>query len=120
MEKYNFDEAFCPHYHRAVEIVGRRWSGAILRALMYGATRFVQIRQTIPELSDKMLSTRLRELEADGLVVRTVVPDTPVRIEYRLTDKGLDLEKAVASLSDWADRWITEDEITPSSESAAS
>lgn len=112
MSDCNFDEAFCPHYHRAVEIVGRRWNGAILRALMFGATRFVQIREMIPALTDRMLSTRLRELEAEGLITRTVIPDTPVRIEYHLTDKGRDLDKAVETLSTWADKWMSDTDIS--------
>ena len=106
MSPSHFDEAFCPAYHEAVELIGRRWSGAILRALMFGATRFGEIRGLVPDLTDKMLAARLKELEAEGLVRREVIPDTPVRIEYRLTDKGRDLEHAVAALSEWADRWI--------------
>lgn len=118
MGPYDFDDAFCPHYHHAVEIVGRRWSGAIVRALLYGATRYVQIRQTIPELTDKMLSSRLRELEAEGIIVRTVVPDTPVRVEYHLTEKGRDLERAVAALSQWADRWMPAPTEEPTSQAS--
>lgn len=56
-------------------------------------------------LTDKMLSQRLRELEAEGVVERSVVAETPVRIEYTLTEKGEDLESAIAALSRWADRW---------------
>lgn len=99
-------ELFCPNYHHAVELIGRRWSGVILRALLLGSTRFGQIKTAIPELTDKMLSERLRELAAEGLVERTVVPETPVRIEYTLTAKGQDLESAITALSRWADRWI--------------
>lgn len=69
------------------------------------ATRFVQIRQTIPHLTDKMLSNRLKELEAEGIIVRTVTPEMPVRVEYHLTEKGRDLERAVVALSEWTDRW---------------
>jgi DNA-binding HxlR family transcriptional regulator len=102
----DFDlEAFCPQYHHAVEVIGRRWSGAILRALFAGKTHFSQISATVPGLSDRMPAERLKELEMEGIVSRTVIPETPVRIEYALTDKGRDLEPAVCALSSWAAKW---------------
>ena len=97
--------AFCPEFHHAVELVGRRWTGAILRALMTGVTRFSDLSEVVPGLSDRMLAERLRELEAESVVLRTVYPETPVRIEYSLTDKGRDLETVVDALSHWATRW---------------
>jgi DNA-binding HxlR family transcriptional regulator len=108
--RYDLGEGFCPAYHHAVELIGRRWNGAILRELMIGTSRFAQIRAAIPQLTDKMLASRLRQLEAEGLIHRNVIPDTPVRVEYTLTDKGRDLESAVAALSEWADRWIPVDD----------
>jgi DNA-binding HxlR family transcriptional regulator len=106
---FDVDRAFCPDYHHAVELVGRRWTGVILRALLHGATRFGQFRQLIPELTDKMLASRLKELEAEGIVTRTVIPDTPVRVEYALTPKGRDLHDAIEALGAWADRWATDE-----------
>ena len=97
---------FCPRYHVAVEIVGRRWSGAIIRALMAGRTRFAEIGDVIPGLSDRLLSQRLKELEAEGIVRREVRAETPVRVEYGLTEKGEALGEAVAALSRWADEWV--------------
>ena len=79
---------FCPHYHEAVELIGRRWSGAILRSMLSGAQRFSEIGAPNPGLSDRLLSERLKEFESAGLAERTVIPDTPVRVEYRLTDRG--------------------------------
>jgi DNA-binding HxlR family transcriptional regulator len=73
-------EAFCPYYHRAVELIGRRWTGAILRAMLFGVSRFSDLAATIPGISDRMLSERLKELEAEGLVLRSVIPETPVRV----------------------------------------
>ena len=98
--------AFCPRYHRAVEIVGRRWSGAVVRALLSGLSRFSDIAAAIPGISDRLLSERLKELEAEGIVDRCVHPETPVRIEYRLTDKGRALVDVVEALSAWADQWV--------------
>jgi DNA-binding HxlR family transcriptional regulator len=79
--------AFCPTYHRAIELIGRRWTGAILRAMLSG-------------------EARLKELEAEGIVRRTVVPSTPVRIDYALTDKGLALNEVIVAVSDWAEHWL--------------
>jgi DNA-binding HxlR family transcriptional regulator len=95
-------EAFCPHYHQAVELIGSRWTGAVLRALLAGITRFSDLSETIPGISDRMLSERLKELEAQGIVVRTVIPDRPVRIEYCLTEKGRSLGTVVETISQWA------------------
>ena len=101
--------AFCPAYHRAVELIGRRWSGAILRALMSGATRFSDITAAIPGLSDRLLSERLKELESEGIVTRTVTPSTPVRIDYRLTEKGRALNEVMLAISEWAETWLASD-----------
>lgn len=98
--------SFCPRYHRASEIVGRRWSAVILRAMFAGAVRFGEIQDCIPDLSNRMLSERLKELETEGILERTVTPSTPVRVEYRLTDKGGELGPVVEALSVWAERWI--------------
>lgn len=109
-------DTVCPRYHHAVELIGKRWTGAILRALMDGATRFGEVAARVPALSDRMLSERLKELEAEGVVERCVQADTPVRIEYRLTAKGRALEPAVASLAHWAEVWIEAAPARPSPE----
>ena len=98
-------EAFCPQYHHAVELIGRRWTGCILRALLSGVSRFNELAETVPGLSDRMLAERLKELESEGVVVRTVIPETPVRIEYSLTAKGRDLNGIISAVSSWAADW---------------
>ena len=98
--------SFCPVYHQAVELIGRRWTGAILRSMLAGSTRFSDITASIPSLSDRLLSERLKELEQHGIVSRTVIPQTPVRIEYRLTDKGEALSGVVEAISDWGEQWL--------------
>jgi DNA-binding HxlR family transcriptional regulator len=109
--------SFCPRYHHAVELVGRRWTGAVVRVLLNGRARYHELRDAIPDISDRMLSERLRELEAEGVIERAVVPDTPVisrlvvpqtpvRVEYELTEKGLALEPVVRAIATWADRWV--------------
>ncbi len=99
-------DGFCPHFHHAVELVGRRWTGVILRALLQGATRFSDVAAAVPDLSDRMLAERLKELEAEGIVTRTVVPETPVRVEYGLTAKGRALEAAFSAIAEWAGAWL--------------
>ncbi|MGH2632947.1 MAG: winged helix-turn-helix transcriptional regulator [Tepidiformaceae bacterium] len=97
--------AFCPRFHHAVELVGRRWTGAILRAMFAGRVRFTDIAACIPGISDRLLSERLKELEVEGVVDRLVFPETPVRIEYHLTEKGRALEPSVTEISTWAEAW---------------
>ena len=98
----------CPLYHEAVELVGRRWTGAILRVLMDGALRFSEIAQAVPELSDRLLSERMKELERRGMVERRVISGPPLRVEYRLSEMGRELEPALAELQRWANRWLGE------------
>ena len=97
---------FCPRYHRAVELIGKRWTGAILRVLFAGPSRFNEILAVVPGLSDRLLSERLRELEGEGMVVRHVFPGPPIRSEYELTERGRELEPVVRDLSTWAEKWI--------------
>src|SRR5579859_5287396 len=102
----------CPLYHEAVELVGRRWTGAILRVLMDGPLRFSEIAQSIPELSDRLLSERMKELEARGMVQRTVIPGPPLRVQYELSKMGRELEPALAALQSWARRWLGDHPIS--------
>lgn len=96
----------CPLYHEAVELIGRRWSGAILRVLMDGPMRFSEIGQAVPELSDRLLSERMKELEARGVVQRKVISGPPLRVEYSLSQMGRELEPALSELQRWAARWL--------------
>ena len=95
----------CPVYRRAVELVGRRWTGSIVLVLMDGPLRPSEIRQLVPDLSDRLLSERLRELEAEKMVVRHEVSEAPPHVEYELTGKGRALEPVLGALKDWAHRF---------------
>ena len=99
---------FCASYTQAIEIIGRRWTGAIVRSMLAGTGRFSEILAAVPGLSDRLLSERLKELELEGIVERTVVPSTPVRIEYSLTEKGKGLAAVVHAVSDWVEAWVPE------------
>jgi DNA-binding HxlR family transcriptional regulator len=97
----------CPMYHEAVELVGRRWTGAILAVLLdEGSMRFSELAQAVPEISDRLLSERVKELESRGLVERTVYAGPPVRVEYSLTPMGRELGPAIGELTAWARRWL--------------
>ena len=100
----------CGLYHRAVELIGKRWSGAIILVLLDGPLHFSGIRQLVPELSDRLLSERLKELEAEGVVQRRVLDGAPVRVEYSLTEKGQALEPAVRALKQWGREWLARPE----------
>jgi DNA-binding HxlR family transcriptional regulator len=100
--------ACCPHYHEAVELVGKRWTGAIIAVMISTGrpVRFSEVAGAIPQLSDRLLSERMKELEARGLVERRVLHAPPARVEYELTEMGRDLERAVAELRRWARHWM--------------
>ena len=97
--------AVCPRFHEAVELVGRRWAGAILFSLIDGPLFFRELLSAVPGLSDRLLSQRLRELEAEGLVERSVHEGSPARVSYRLSDAGEALKPALGALYDWANDW---------------
>jgi DNA-binding HxlR family transcriptional regulator len=97
----------CPLYHEAVELIGRRWTGAIVSVLIHRRTlRFGEIADAVPQLSDRLLSERMKELEARGLVRRMADPARPQRVVYELTDMGRALAPAVRELERWAQRWL--------------
>jgi DNA-binding HxlR family transcriptional regulator len=98
----------CARFHRASELIGRRWTGAIIFVLLRARCRFATLRAAIPEITDRMLSERLQELEQEGIVQRTVFAEMPVRVEYALTKKGRALASAIDAIAEWAEKWIVE------------
>jgi DNA-binding HxlR family transcriptional regulator len=98
-------QGVCPHFHAAIELIGKRWTGAIVCALTEQPLRFGELARAVPGLSDRLLSQRLRELEDECLVERQVEPGSPVRVTYSLTKKGAELGPAIRELRLWARRW---------------
>ena len=98
--------AFCPRFQYAIELIGRRWVGAVLRVLVAGPARFNELLAAVPNLSDRLLTERLRELEREGLVSRTVSPDRPIRVTYELTDCGRSLSEIICTVGTWSERWV--------------
>ncbi len=94
-------------FQRAIELIGKRWTGAVIRALMPGPARFNQLLLGIPNISDRVLTERLRELETGSVVERLVDPGPPVRVSYRLTERGLALAPVIASVDAWAADYMT-------------
>src|SRR5829696_5103332 len=97
--------AICPHFHHAIELIGKRWTGAIVCALTERPMRYAELGKAIPGLSDRLLSQRLRELEEEGLVERQVEAGSPVRVTYSLTEAGQELDPALCELKSWARKW---------------
>jgi len=98
--------SICPRYEHAIQLLGKRWTGLLLDALMEGPRRFCELTATVEGLSDRVLSDRLRELEVEGVVDRIVYPQIPVRVEYKLTEKGLALKPVVEAIHEWAEKWV--------------
>jgi DNA-binding HxlR family transcriptional regulator len=102
------ESALCEHFQRAADLIGRRWNPLIIRALQSGVSRYSDLKAAVPNISDTVLSERLKELEAAGLIEREVTPSAPVRVDYRLTERGSDLCAVMTELADWAERWAGE------------
>ena len=97
--------AICPKYEHAIQLLGKRWTGLLLYALLEGPQRFCELTTTVEGLSDRVLSDRLRELEMEGVIERIVYPQIPVRVEYQLTEKGRALGPVVDAIHQWAEHW---------------
>ena len=97
---------FCPYFQDAVELIGRRWCGAITRSLLDGPLRFSELERGLPGISARALTQRLRELEEAGVVARVVEPASPVRVSYELTAKGRALDEVVLAIEGWAHAWL--------------
>jgi DNA-binding HxlR family transcriptional regulator len=115
----NHAPSVCTKFHQASELIGRRWNGAIIYVLLQQTCRFAALRVAIPDITDRMLSERLQELEEEGVVARQVIPATPVRVEYSLTPKGKALADAIGSIANWAEKYMTVAEDTPKARQAA-
>lgn len=96
----------CPKYESAAELLGKKWTGLIIRVLLGGPKRFKDMKEQIPDMSDKMLTDRMKELESLGILTRNVYPEMPVRIEYELTEKGRHLEEVIQSIQTWGENWL--------------
>lgn len=107
MARNDLPAPVCARFHQAVELIGGRWTGAIIQILIQGKTRYALIKAAIPDITDRMLSERLRFLESEDLVTRRVVPESPVRVEYELTEKGTSLQRSLREIGVWAERWIS-------------
>ena len=106
-----YSEKLCIQYQYAVEILSRRWTSLILKVLLEKPYRFSELAELLSVVSDRVLSERLKELEQAGIVGRRVYPDTPIRVEYSLTEKGRALGPAIKAIEDWSYQWVNLDEI---------
>ncbi|MFJ5049474.1 winged helix-turn-helix transcriptional regulator [Streptomyces sp. NPDC088719] len=97
----------------AMDVVEGKWKALILWALDERLHRFGELRRSLPGISEKVLAQQLRELEADGIVRRTVFEETPPRVEYELTKTGAELYSALEGLGEWGDRRMRQLDIVP-------
>ncbi|GAE26424.1 transcriptional regulator [Halalkalibacter wakoensis JCM 9140] len=95
----------CPKFEQAIDILGKRWTGLIIRVLLDGPKRFKDIKAQIPDMSDRILTERMKELEQQNIVTREVFPEKPVRIEYSLSEKGIALQPVIESIQSWGESW---------------
>lgn len=98
----------CELYHIAIEVIGKRWTGAIIFVLCYGSKRFSEIIDAIPDVSSRLLTERLKELEDFGILKREVSTDRPIQVIYSLTEKGLALKPILEDIGKWAHDWKNE------------
>lgn len=103
------DTYMCPKFEKAMSTLGQRWTGMIINQLLHGPQRFCTVEAAMP-ISARVLSERLKDLEREGIVKREVYPETPVRIEYSLTEKGLALQPIMDEISKWAEGWVSIEE----------
>lgn len=109
----------CPRFHFAVELIGRRWTGAILYLLAQAPARYSDLRAAVPGITDPMLAERLHELEHEGLVERALPPGAAARVQYTLTPKGRALEDVLRALGRWSHDWLPEAKARPKAVPAA-
>jgi DNA-binding HxlR family transcriptional regulator len=95
----------CPKFEKGMQILSKRWTGLIIYQLLSGPQRFCTIQSALP-VSGRLLSERLKDLEDEGIVVREVFPEVPVRVEYSLTEKGLALEPVIREIEKWSQTWV--------------
>ena len=105
-ESQEADSSFCVSFQTAIELIGKRWNGAILAVRLDGGRRFSELVTTVPGLSERLLAERLRELERRGILVRRVLPGPPLGVEYELTQAGRELAPAVEVVTAWARKWL--------------
>lgn len=96
----------CEKVSRSYQIIGRKWVAPIVHTLMEEPKRFSEIHSVIPDLSKRVLNERMKELEEEGIIIRNVIADRPVRTEYSLTRKGTELARALSSIGQWAKKWL--------------
>jgi DNA-binding HxlR family transcriptional regulator len=101
-----YSDQICIRFQQAAEILGKRWTGLILKLLMERPLRFGELSEQLEVVSDRTLAERLRELEREGLVLRQVFAEVPVRVQYSLTEKGRALAPVIAAIEAWSARWI--------------
>lgn len=95
----------CPKFEKAISLLSQRWTALVVYQLLLGTQRFSEIQSAIG-ISGKVLSDRLKDLEHQDIIKREVIPDTPVIIEYSLTEKGRSMEPILRTIENWSQDWF--------------
>ncbi|WP_153731524.1 winged helix-turn-helix transcriptional regulator [Sporosarcina obsidiansis] len=98
--------SICPKFEKAISLLSQRWTALVIYQLLSGTQRFSEIQAAVG-ISGKVLSDRLKDLEQQGVVKREVIPETPVMIQYSLTEKGYALEPVLKEIENWSSAWMT-------------
>ena len=106
-----YSEQLCIRFQHAMELLGKRWTGLIIKLLMEGPLRFNELAERLEVVSDRMLAERLKELEHAGVVERRVFAEVPVRVEYSLTEKGHALAPVIESIETWSEQWVAREPV---------
>jgi DNA-binding HxlR family transcriptional regulator len=111
----------CPSVENAFALLGRKWAGLIIHVLAGGPMHFCDLEKAIPSVSARMITERVKDLEASGIVQRTVFTGTPVRVTYRLSEKGRALIPVMKGIEAWARTWSAapEPQAAPERQAAA-
>jgi DNA-binding HxlR family transcriptional regulator len=105
MQQVHDKEVECP-IQAIVDTIGGKWKLSILYQLFQGTKRYGELRRLVPNATERMLTLQLRELEAAGIVLRTVYPEVPPKVEYSLTELGLSLEPVLQTMLDWSEKYL--------------
>jgi DNA-binding HxlR family transcriptional regulator len=100
----------CPRFEKAISLLSQRWTALVIYQLLSGPQRFGTIQSSI-SISGKVLSERLKDLEQKGIVRRDVIPETPVLIEYSLTEKGFSLKPIMKEIENWSQVWVETESV---------
>jgi len=95
----------CPKMEHTLVLLGKKWTGLIVLSLLSGSQKFTEMEKFITGISPRLLTERLKELICENIIEKNVYPETPIKIEYKLTEKGIGLSATYKKISEWTEKW---------------